>query len=138
MAASRISDASINAVRDRVSIEEIIGSQIALRPSGAGRLKGLCPFHDEKTPSFNVNSANGYFHCFGCGESGDAIGFVQKIEGLSFREAIERLARQLGITLTYEGGGSAVNVRPASGCVTSRPIRLPPPFTRSSCAPRTP
>jgi DNA primase len=109
MAASRISDASINAVRERVSIEEIIGSQIALRPSGAGRLKGLCPFHDEKTPSFNVNSANGYFHCFGCGESGDAIGFVQKIEGLSFREAIERLARQLGITLTYEGGGSAVN-----------------------------
>jgi DNA primase len=109
MAASRISDASINAVRDRVSIEEIIGSHVALRPAGPGKLKGLCPFHDEKTPSFNVNSANGYFHCFGCGEGGDAIGFVQKIEGLSFREAIERLARQLGITLTYEGGGSAVN-----------------------------
>jgi len=109
MAASRISDASINAVRDRVSIEEIIGSHVALRPAGPGKLKGLCPFHDEKTPSFNVNAANGYFHCFGCGEGGDAIGFVQKIEGLSFREAIERLARQLGITLTYEGGGSAVN-----------------------------
>jgi DNA primase len=109
MATSRISDASINAVRDRVSIEEIIGSHVALRPAGPGKLKGLCPFHDEKTPSFNVNSANGYFHCFGCGEGGDAIGFVQKIEGLSFREAIERLARQLAITLTYEGGGSAIN-----------------------------
>jgi DNA primase len=109
MAASRISDASINAVRDRVSIEEIVGSHVALRPAGPGKLKGLCPFHDEKTPSFNVNASIGYFHCFGCGEGGDAIGFVQKIEGLSFREAIERLARQLGITLTYEGGGSAVN-----------------------------
>ena len=109
MATSRISDSSINAVRDRVSIEEIIGSHVALRPAGPGKLKGLCPFHDEKTPSFNVNSANGYFHCFGCGEGGDAIGFVQKIEGLSFREAIERLARQLAITLTYEGGGSAIN-----------------------------
>jgi DNA primase len=107
-AGSRISDASINAVRERVAIEEIIGAHVQLRPSGAGRLKGLCPFHDEKTPSFNVNSANGYYHCFGCGESGDGIGFVQKMEGLSFREAIERLARQLGVTLTYEGGGSAV------------------------------
>jgi DNA primase len=107
--AGRISDASINAVRERVSIEEIIGSQVALRPSGAGRLKGLCPFHDEKTPSFTVNTTNGYYHCFGCGESGDAIGFVRKMEGLSFPEAIERLARQLGIALTYEGGPSSIN-----------------------------
>ncbi|HEX4016564.1 MAG TPA: DNA primase [Frankiaceae bacterium] len=107
--AGRISDASINAVRERASIEDIIGAQVALRPSGAGRLKGLCPFHDEKTPSFSVNTTNGYYHCFGCGESGDAIGFVRKMEGLTFPEAIERLARQLGITLTYEGGTSAVN-----------------------------
>ena len=107
--AGRISDASINAVRERVSIEEIIGAQVALRPSGAGRLRGLCPFHDEKTPSFYVNTTNGFYHCFGCGESGDAIGFVRKMEGLTFPEAIERLARQLGITLTYEGGTAAVN-----------------------------
>ncbi len=107
--AGRISDASINAVRERVSIEEIIGAQVALRPSGAGRLKGLCPFHDEKTPSFTVNTTNGFYYCFGCGERGDAIGFVQKMEGLNFPEAIERLARQLAITLTYEGGTSAVN-----------------------------
>jgi DNA primase len=104
----RISDASINAVRERVSIEEIVGAQVALKPSGSGRLRGLCPFHDEKTPSFYVNTTNGFYHCFGCGESGDAIGFVQKMEGLTFPEAIERLAGQLGITLTYEGGGSAV------------------------------
>jgi DNA primase len=109
LVAGRISDASINAVRERASIEDIIGAQVALRPSGAGRLKGLCPFHDEKTPSFSVNTTNGYYHCFGCGESGDAIGFVRKMEGLTFPEAIERLARQLGITLTYEGGTSAVN-----------------------------
>ena len=106
--AGRISDASINAVRERVSIEEIISAHVALRPAGAGRVKGLCPFHDEKTPSFSVNPTNGYYHCFGCGESGDAIGFVRKMEGLSFPEAIERLASQLGITLTYEGGTSAV------------------------------
>ncbi len=107
--AGRISDASINAVRERVSIEDVVGSHVALRPAGAGRLRGLCPFHDEKTPSFNVNTSIGYFHCFGCGEGGDTIGFIQKVEGLTFPEAIERLARQLGITLTYEGGTSAVN-----------------------------
>jgi DNA primase len=107
--AGRISDESINAVRERISIEELIGAQVALRPSGAGRVKGLCPFHDEKTPSFTVNVALGRYHCFGCGENGDAIGFVQKIEGLTFPEAIERLARQLGITLTYEGGTSAAH-----------------------------
>jgi DNA primase len=106
--AGRISDASINAVRERVSIEEIVGAHVALKPGGAGRLKGLCPFHDEKTASFTVNTTNGFYYCFGCGERGDAIGFVQKMEGLSFPEAIERLARQLGITLTYEGGSSAV------------------------------
>ena len=110
--AGRISDASINAVRERVSIEEIIGSHVALRPAGAGRLKGLCPFHDEKTPSFNVNTSIGYFHCFGCGEGGDSIKFVEKVEGLTFPEAIERLARQLNITLTYEGGTAAVNREP--------------------------
>jgi DNA primase len=85
---------------------------VALRPAGGGRLRGLCPFHDEKTPSFNVNPTNGLFHCFGCGKGGDTIGFVCEMEGLSFREAIERLARQLGITLTYEGGTAAANREP--------------------------
>ena len=107
--AGRISDASINAVRERLAIEEIVGAHVALRPAGGGRLKGLCPFHDEKTPSFSVNAANGVYHCFGCGVGGDTIDFVRAIEGLSFREAVERLARQQGITLTYEGGGSGVN-----------------------------
>ncbi len=107
--AGRISDASINAVRERLSIEEVVSAHVALRPAGGGRLKGLCPFHDEKTPSFTVNTAIGYYHCFGCGVHGDSFDFIARLENLDFREAIERLARQLGITLTYEGGGSAAN-----------------------------
>jgi DNA primase len=107
--AGRISDASINAVRERVSILDVVGAQVALRPAGAGRMKGLCPFHDEKTPSFTVNVAVGYYHCFGCGKGGDAIAFVRETESLTFREAIERLARSLNITLTYEGGSPAAH-----------------------------
>jgi DNA primase len=107
--AGRISDASINAVRERVSILDVVGAQVALRPAGAGRMKGLCPFHDEKTPSFNVNLAIGFYHCFGCGKGGDAIDFVRETEGLTFREAIERLARAMNITLTYEGGSAAAH-----------------------------
>jgi DNA primase len=107
--AGRISDASINAVRERVSILDVVGGQVALRPAGAGRMKGLCPFHDEKTPSFSVNLANGVYHCFGCGKGGDAIDFVMSTQGLTFPESIERLAQQLGIALTYEGGSAAAN-----------------------------
>jgi DNA primase len=107
--AGLISDASINAVRERVSIVDVVGAHVALRPAGSGALKGLCPFHDEKTPSFNVNPSTGLFHCFGCGKGGDTIDFVRQMEGLDFREAIERLARQLGIALTYEGGASAAH-----------------------------
>jgi DNA primase len=110
--AGLISDASINAVRERVSIEEIVGAHVALRPAGSGRLRGLCPFHDEKTPSFYVNPALGVFHCFGCGKAGDTFNFVCEVEGLTFRESIERLARQLGVALTYEGGTSAAHREP--------------------------
>ena len=85
-----------------------IGEYVALRRAGAGSLKGLCPFHDEKTPSFNVRPAHGTFHCFGCGEGGDAIAFVMKIEAIGFVEAVERLADRVGFRLTYEGGGSSV------------------------------
>ena len=71
-------------------------------------MKGLCPFHDERTPSFNVRPHLGMFHCFGCGESGDVISFVQKMDHLPFTEAVEMLAAKAGITLHYEEGGARV------------------------------
>ena len=87
----------IEAVRNAVKIDEIIGEHVALRPAGIGSLKGLCPFHDERTPSFNVRPHLGMFHCFGCGESGDVISFVQKIDHLPFTEAVEMLAAKAGV-----------------------------------------
>ena len=98
----------IEAVRSAIKIDEIIGEHVALRPAGIGSLKGLCPFHDERTPSFNVRPHLGMFHCFGCGESGDVISFVQKIDHLPFTEAVEMLAQKAGITLHYEEGGTRV------------------------------
>jgi DNA primase len=106
--AGRIRDSDIAEVRDRTRIDEVIGEYVALRRAGAGSLKGLCPFHDEKTPSLNVRPALGTYHCFGCGEGGDAVGFVMKIEVIGFVEAVERLAARVGYRLTYEGGGSSV------------------------------
>jgi DNA primase len=103
--AGRISDEDIAAVRERSPIDEVVGEYLQLRNAGGGSLKGLCPFHDEKTPSFNVTPARGLFYCFSCAEGGDAIKFVQKIDGLSFVEAVERLAGRAGIELRYEQGG---------------------------------
>jgi DNA primase len=105
MMAGRIRDEDIAAVRERSPIEEVVGEYLQLRNAGGGSLKGLCPFHDEKTPSFNVTPARGLFYCHGCGEGGDTIKFVQKIDGLSFVEAVERLAGRAGIELRYEQGG---------------------------------
>ncbi|MGQ0465368.1 MAG: DNA primase [Sporichthyaceae bacterium] len=107
MASGRIKDEDIALVRERSRIEDVVGGAVGLRNAGGGSLKGLCPFHDEKTPSFNVNPTRGYFHCFGCGEGGDVIDFVMKTDHLSFSEAIERLAGRAGIVLRYEEGGSA-------------------------------
>src|SRR5262249_59749206 len=76
-----------------------------LRNAGGGSLKGLCPFHDEKTPSFNVTPARGLWYCFSCADGGDVIKFVEKVDNLSFPEAVERLAARAGIELTYEQGG---------------------------------
>jgi DNA primase len=101
--AGRIRDADIAAVRERVRIDEVVGEYVALRRAGAGSLKGLCPFHDEKTPSFNVRLSNDTFHCFGCGVGGSVIDFVMQIEHLGFVEAVERLADKVGIQLTYTG-----------------------------------
>ena len=96
----------IAAVKERSSIEDVVREHVTLRSAGPGSLKGLCPFHDEKTPSFNIRPAVGAWHCFGCGEGGDVISFVQKVEHLTFSEAVERLAAKLGVELRYEDGGS--------------------------------
>lgn len=91
-------------VREATAIEDIVNDYVTLRPAGTGSMKGLCPFHDEKTPSFHVRPHLGLWHCFGCGEGGDAIAFLQKVDHLSFTEAVEHLAQKTGITLHYEEG----------------------------------
>lgn len=99
----RIPDRDIAAIRDKVRIEDVVGDYVQLRRAGADSLKGLCPFHDEKSPSFHVRPNHGHFHCFGCGEGGDVYAFVQKIEHVSFVEAVELLADRVGYAVTYTG-----------------------------------
>jgi DNA primase len=114
MARGRIKDSDIEALREQCNIVDVISDYVQLKK--AGRLyKGLCPFHDEKTPSFMVDSAKQLYHCFGCGEGGNVFTFLKKREGLEFREAVERLASRVGFTLHYEGvsreAGEAENRR---------------------------
>ncbi|BDO41885.1 DNA primase [Cellulomonas sp. NTE-D12] len=104
--AGRIRREDVEAVRERVRIEDVVGQHVALRPAGVGSLKGLCPFHDEKSPSFHVRPQVGRYHCFGCGEGGDVIAFVQKVDGLGFTEAVEYLAARVGLQVRYEEGGA--------------------------------
>ncbi|CAI9407040.1 DNA primase [Nocardioides sp. T2.26MG-1] len=102
--AGRIREDDISLVREKARIDEVIGQYVTLRNAGGGSQKGLCPFHDEKSPSFNVNPARGFFHCFGCSEGGDVITFLMKIDGLTFGEAVERLADKYGVQLRREEG----------------------------------
>ena len=104
----RIPDTDITAIRDKIRIEDIVGDYVLLRRAGADSLKGLCPFHDEKSPSFHVRPNHGHFHCFGCGEGGDVYAFMQKMEHVSFVEAVELLADRIGHTVSYTGGGTSV------------------------------
>ena len=104
----RIPDRDIAAIRDKVRIEDIVGDYVQLRRAGADSLKGICPFHDEKSPSFHVRPNHGHFHCFGCGEGGDVYAFLQKIEHVSFVEAVELLADRTGYAVTYTGGGNTM------------------------------
>lgn len=108
--AGRIPDRDIAAIREQVRIEDVVGDYVQLRRAGADSMKGLCPFHDEKSPSFHVRPNHGHFHCFGCGEGGDVYAFVQKIEHVSFVESVELLADRVGYTITYTGG-STTNVQ---------------------------
>ena len=103
--AGRIRDEDIQLVRERSAVDEVVGEYLQLRNAGGGSLKGLCPFHEEKTPSLNVTPARGLWYCFSCTEGGDVIKFVQRIDKLNFAEAIERLAARAGIELRYEQGG---------------------------------
>lgn len=97
----------IATVRERARIDEVVGTYVTLKPAGVGSMKGLCPFHDERTASFHVRPQLGLWHCFGCDEGGDVISFVQKIDHLPFAEAVERLADKIGVQLRYEDGGTA-------------------------------
>lgn len=105
--AGRIRQADVEEVKARTDIADIIGERVALRPAGVGSMKGLCPFHDERSPSFNVRPQAGFYHCFGCGESGDVYSFLHRMDHLSFSEAVEKLAGRIGYALHYEDGGAA-------------------------------
>ncbi|YCH09682.1 DNA primase [Arthrobacter sp. alpha11c] len=96
----------IDEVRQRTDIKEVVDGYVTLKSAGLGSFKGLCPFHDERSPSFTVRPQVGRYHCFGCGEDGDAISFVQKMDHSSFHEAVEKLAARIGYELRYEDGGT--------------------------------
>ncbi len=100
----RIREEDIAEVREKAHIDDVVSGYVTLRNAGGGSMKGLCPFHDEKSPSFHVTPARGFYHCFGCQESGDVISFMMKIDGLTFTETVERLADRYGVVLRREDG----------------------------------
>jgi DNA primase len=101
--AGRIRDEDVAAVNERTDIVKLVSGYLTLKKAGHDRFVGLCPFHTEKTPSFSVSLSKGLYHCFGCGKGGDAIGFLRDVEHLEFAEAVERLAKEAGVALRYEG-----------------------------------
>ncbi|GAA2063479.1 MULTISPECIES: DNA primase [Leifsonia] len=103
--AGRIRQSDIEEVKARTNIGDIVGDYVSLKTGGVGALKGLCPFHDEKSPSFYVRPGVGRYHCFGCGEGGDVYEFLLKMDHVSFTDAVERLAARIGYQLHYEEGG---------------------------------
>jgi DNA primase len=105
--AGRIRQSDVDEVKARTNIADIVGDYVTLKSAGVGSLKGLCPFHDERSPSFQVRPQVGLYHCFGCGEGGDVYAFLMKMDHVSFAEAVERLAARVGFSLHYEDGGAA-------------------------------
>ncbi|WP_104176654.1 DNA primase [Cryobacterium sp. Y50] len=105
--AGLIRQSDIEEVKARTNIADIIGDYVTLKSAGVGSMKGLCPFHDERSPSFHVRPQVGFYHCFGCGESGDVYSFLQNMDHVSFSEAVERLAGRVGLDLHYEDGSGA-------------------------------
>ena len=110
--AGRINDEDIALVRERCRIDDVVRDYVALRSAGGGSWKGLCPFHDEKTPSFTVTPSRGFFYCFGCGEGGDVITFLQRQQNLSFTEAVQTLADRAGIILRITDDGQGPGGQP--------------------------
>ncbi len=109
----RFGDDKIEEIRSRADIVEIIGAHVRLRRAGRNFV-GLCPFHNEKTPSFSVNAERGFFHCFGCGVGGSVFNFITRVEGLTFPEAVRSLAKKYGVTLPeYDVSGPAAGEREA-------------------------
>jgi len=121
--AGRIRDDDVAAVRERTDIVKLVSGYLTLKKAGHDRFIGLCPFHTEKTPSFGVSPSKGLYHCFGCGKGGDAIGFLRDVEHLEFSEAVERLAKDVGFTLRYEGDTPAERTRTRSPRPRSASIR---------------
>ncbi|PPL14271.1 DNA primase, partial [Microterricola pindariensis] len=107
--AGRIRQADVEEVKARINIADVVGEYVTLKSAGVGSMKGLCPFHDERSPSFHVRPQVGFYHCFGCGESGDVYSFVQKMDHVTFAESVERLAARVGLELHYEDGGAATD-----------------------------
>ena len=99
-----IKTSSLRDLKNRVNVHDVVARVVSLRKAGGVRFKGLCPFHQEKTPSFNVDSGKGFYKCFGCGKAGDIISFVMETEGLQFTEAVEAIAQRFTVTLEYEEG----------------------------------
>ena len=97
----------IDEVRSRINLADVVGDYVTLKSAGVGSLKGLCPFHEERSPSFHVRPQVGFYHCFGCGEGGDVFTFLQKMDHVTFQEAVERMAARIGFELHYEDGGQA-------------------------------
>lgn len=112
--AGRITDADKERIRDANRIDQVVGQYVTLKNAGGDNLKGLCPFHDEKTASFQVSPSRGTYHCFGCGQGGDVFSFIAEIEHLDFVEAVQRLADRVGITLTMVEGGTSTAVERGS------------------------
>lgn len=107
--AGLIRRSDIDEVRSRTNLGDIVGDYVTLKSAGVGSLKGLCPFHEERSPSFHVRPQVGFYHCFGCGEGGDVFTFLQKMDHVSFSEAVERMAARIGYEIHYEDGGQAVD-----------------------------
>jgi len=99
----------IDEVRSRTNIADIVGDYVTLKSAGVGSMKGLCPFHEERSPSFHVRPQVGFYHCFGCGEGGNVFTFLQRMDHVSFKEAVERLAAKIGYELHYEDGAAATD-----------------------------
>lgn len=102
--AGRITASDVEEVKRRTNLADLVADYVMLKNAGVDSMKGLCPFHDERSPSFHVRPTLGYYHCFGCGESGDAFTFLQRMDHLTFAESVERLAARIHYPLTYEDG----------------------------------